>query len=199
MSSKVSAEEQLWISSWLDLHYRLGGLPAFPMWVDSWYVGSSLDATRAAAPSWKKRIIERNELFYLTNHDTIQEWRDDWEVATFPGSRRKCEWQAGTIGLGEEINTLCQFRPSGLRFKRATHTGALVAIDQRPVIVSEGRRLTVRECARLQGFPDTFSFDSVSERAAAKQLGNAVCVSVVRAVLTAHLAHARTRASIGTL
>lgn len=44
------------------------------------------------------------------------------------------------------------------------------------------RRLTPRECARLQGFPDTYSLLE-NDREMYKQFGNAVSVPVVRAVL----------------
>ena len=43
------------------------------------------------------------------------------------------------------------------------------------------RRLTPRECARLQGFSDTFKIP-VSDTQAYKQFGNAVTVNVSRAV-----------------
>mgnify|MGYP000373912066 CR=1 FL=1 len=43
------------------------------------------------------------------------------------------------------------------------------------------RMLTVRECARLQGFPETFTFP-VSDTQAYKQVGNAVSVPVVKDV-----------------
>ena len=43
------------------------------------------------------------------------------------------------------------------------------------------RRLTPRECARLQGFPDDFVIP-VSDSQAYKQFGNAVTVNVSRAV-----------------
>ena len=43
------------------------------------------------------------------------------------------------------------------------------------------RRLTPRECARLQGFPETFKI-VVSDTAAYKQFGNSVSVPVIRAV-----------------
>ena len=46
------------------------------------------------------------------------------------------------------------------------------------------RRLTPRECARLQGFPDTFKIP-VSDCQAYKQFGNAVTVNVSRAVAIA--------------
>lgn len=43
------------------------------------------------------------------------------------------------------------------------------------------RRLTPRECARLQGFPDTFEIP-VSDTQAYRQFGNSVCVPAIRAV-----------------
>lgn len=44
------------------------------------------------------------------------------------------------------------------------------------------RRLTERECARLQGFPEVFVIDQVSKSQIYKQLGNSVCVPVIRAI-----------------
>ena len=52
------------------------------------------------------------------------------------------------------------------------------------LIAQEGknpRRLTVRECARLQGFPDSFNFP-VSDTQAYKQLGNSVVVPLMAAI-----------------
>jgi DNA (cytosine-5)-methyltransferase 1 len=46
------------------------------------------------------------------------------------------------------------------------------------------RVLTPRECARLQGFPDSYQLP-IKSGAAYKQIGNAVCVKVVEAVLVA--------------
>lgn len=43
------------------------------------------------------------------------------------------------------------------------------------------RKLTILECKRLQGFPDTFAFP-VSRTQAYKQLGNAVSIPVIKAV-----------------
>ena len=44
------------------------------------------------------------------------------------------------------------------------------------------RRLTERECARLQGFPDTFIIDRVPKTQIYKQFGNSVCVPVIKAI-----------------
>ena len=44
------------------------------------------------------------------------------------------------------------------------------------------RKLSVRECARLQGFPDSFEFP-VTRNQAYKQLGNSVSVPVVQMIV----------------
>ena len=57
--------------------------------------------------------------------------------------------------------------------------GQEILIDQGPD--KKPRKLTPRECARLQGFPDSFIIP-VSNMQAYKQFGNSVAVPVVRAV-----------------
>lgn len=44
------------------------------------------------------------------------------------------------------------------------------------------RRLSIRECARLQGYPDHFIIDSVSMNQAYKQFGNSVVVPLIEAI-----------------
>ncbi len=44
------------------------------------------------------------------------------------------------------------------------------------------RKLTPRECARLQGFPDKFIVDAVSDCQAYRQFGNSVSVPVINAI-----------------
>lgn len=184
----LAEDEEVWVEAWDSLVQRLRAagvrIPSWPLWSDEWNSSSSLVA--GFCPAWKRRFVELNRSWYLENQALLDEWLADWDVRGFPASRRKFEWQAQEAATLREC--LIQMRPSGLRAKRATYTGALVAIDQRPIVGALGRRLNVRECARLQGFPEAFSFDVVSERAAYKQLGNSVCVSVVEYVLRSHLA-----------
>ncbi|MEI6915762.1 MAG: DNA (cytosine-5-)-methyltransferase, partial [Armatimonadota bacterium] len=51
------------------------------------------------------------------------------------------------------------------------------------VVNGKARRITPREAARIQGFPDTFVIHPTDE-SAYKQFGNAVSVPVVKAILT---------------
>ena len=50
------------------------------------------------------------------------------------------------------------------------------------------RRITPRECARLQGYPDSYILID-DDNAVYKQMGNAVTVPVVRTVLADYLMH----------
>jgi len=59
--------------------------------------------------------------------------------------------------------------------------GSEILIDQSD-IGKNPRKLTPRECARLQGFPDDFIVDCVSDAQSYKQFGNSVAVPVIRAV-----------------
>lgn len=52
------------------------------------------------------------------------------------------------------------------------------------------RRLTPRECARLQGFPDEFVIP-VSDARAYKQFGNSVCIPMIEAVAAAEIEYMR--------
>ncbi len=48
------------------------------------------------------------------------------------------------------------------------------------------RKLTIRECLDFQGFPDTFSFKGISIENAYKQIGNTVCVPVIKRIALAY-------------
>lgn len=68
--------------------------------------------------------------------------------------------------------------------------GREILIDQ----TSEGRnprRLTPRECARIQGFPEWFSLDACSDTQLYKQFGNSVSVPVIRALAQSMLSYSR--------
>ena len=59
--------------------------------------------------------------------------------------------------------------------------GSEILIDQ-SALGKNPRKLTPRECANLQGFPEEFIIDSVSQGQIYKQFGNSVCMNVIHAV-----------------
>ena len=65
--------------------------------------------------------------------------------------------------------------------------GSEILIDQSH-LQKRLRKLTPRECANLQGFPEDFIVNAVSDTQAYKQFGNSVAVPVVREVAGAMLA-----------
>ena len=61
----------------------------------------------------------------------------------------------------------------------------LVAMDVSKLGVVDGsglRRLSIRECQRMCGYPDDYNLDCVSEKDAFDLLGNTVCVPVIKSV-----------------
>lgn len=171
----VEGDEEIWINTWNELLARLGPeckMPGFPMWEQFWTYGRT---STDGMPPWKKSFIKRNRDFYLQHRGAIDGWRkNNPAIALFPSSRRKLEWQAQS-GERDLWKHLIQFRPSGIRIKRATYTPALVAMNQTPIYGPMHRRLTPLETARLQGFdPETFSFNGQADSLSYKQMGNAV-------------------------
>lgn len=92
--------------------------------------------------------------------------------------RRKLEHQAKGNGFGFSLfNSESEY--ANTISARYYKDGSEILIDQ-----GEGknpRKLTPRECARLQGFPEEFVIP-VSDMQAYKQFGNSVAVPVIRAI-----------------
>ena len=94
--------------------------------------------------------------------------------------RRKKEHREKGNGFGFSV-----FKPED----RYTNTisaryykdGSEILIDQSD-LNRRPRKLTPRECARLQGYPEEFIVDAVSDAQAYRQFGNSVSVPVVQAV-----------------
>ena len=188
----LSIEERTWIDAWDDFvkvikqDVKNGPLPGFPIWVDAWPpVG--LIPNGPELPEWKQDFIDKNVNFYQSHKKVLDKWLSKWNyLEDFPPSRRKLEWQA------QDAETLWEcimhLRPSGIRAKRPTYVPALVAITQTSIVGknrANKRRLTVREGARLQGFPEWFHFYDQKDSASFKQLGNAVNVGVIFQVMKA--------------
>lgn len=154
-------------------------LPGFPVWSEYLHE-PALNEDTTGYPAWKINFINKNNQLYLDNRDFIDEWLNRAKQnPLFFGAKAKLEWQAGQYKHPNIWDHILQFRPSGIRVKIGTYFPALVAITQTSIVGCRQRELTLRECARLQSFPDTFQPDVVDAQAY-KQFGNAVNVEVVK-------------------
>ncbi len=193
----VSAEEECYLEAWdyFVANMPLDRLPGFPIWA---FAFQEDPGDLEAHPKWKASFLRKNSDFYRENKTFIDRFlkmrwgKKSLRVLEFPYSRQMLEWQATKRHHTREGRTLrdlvVQFRPSGIRVKPPTYLPALVAITQTsvvgPLLRAGGkrfRRLTPYEAAVLQGMPpELFIREIVSEKAAYKQLGNAVNVDAVR-------------------
>lgn len=172
----ISKQEEYVLGAWDEFYKGIKEKTiGFPVW------SSYFKAEEAVSehPQWKQAFIAKNRELYRNNKPFIDGWLNKYNnLESFTPTQRKFEWQAG-----ESISSLwegvIQFRPSGIRVKKPNFFPALVAIVQIPVIGKYRRRLTVRECARLQSFPDGF-LPASNDQMAYKQLGNSVNVNIIQ-------------------
>ena len=150
----------------------------FPIWYDSFKLDKE---TIKCLPQWKQEIILKNIQLYKTNKKFIDSWEKKFNnLEDLQPTHRKFEWQMGTE-YTSIYQGLIQFRPSGIRVKKPDFFPALVAMVHIPIVGEYLRRLTPRECARLQSFPDTFQL-ATNDKQAYKQLGNSLNVTVAKYV-----------------
>jgi DNA (cytosine-5)-methyltransferase 1 len=187
----LSENQNAWIEAWDEFVFiikgRTGGiLPGFPIWADEWIDFEELRIPRKT-PEWKAEFLRKNSQFYTEHKKVLDKWLKKWnKLENFPPSRRKLEWQAQDNG--SLWDGILHFRPSGIRAKKANYVPALVAMNQTSIIGKQKRRLSVREGARLQGFPDWFDFLDQPDSVSFKQLGNAVNVAVIYQAMKALVA-----------
>nr|MBP3259202.1 DNA cytosine methyltransferase [Bacilli bacterium] len=172
----ISDYEEEVLNAWDEFYKGLKEtVIGFPIWV-LYFNGYYKDEKM---PKWKKDFIDKNINLYHNNKEFIDKWLKKYNyLRDYPKTYWKFEWQAGG-SIKSLWDGIIQVRPSGIRVKKPTCFPALVAMVQIPIIGKYKRRLTVREAARLQSFPDTFIPDS-SDQQAYKQFGNAVNVDVIK-------------------
>lgn len=171
----ISEYEEKVLTAWDEFYKGINrDVLGFPVWAD--YFVKEADEMM---PDWKKTFIRKNNELYNENKMFIDAWLNKYDnLKDFTPTHRKFEWQAGK-SIKSIWEGIIQFRPSGVRVKKPTCFPALVAIVQIPIIGERKRRLTVREAARLQSFPDSFIPDD-NDQQAYKQFGNAVNVEVIK-------------------
>lgn len=185
---QVSAERLAVIEMWNDFLKSVGAkkgkrLPGFPLWEYAMTRRPKLDVDM---PDWKIDFLKKNSAFYVENKVAIEAWRERYPLLkSMNNSYRKFEWQAQD--LSSLWKGVIQFRPSGVRVKKPDYLPALVAMNQTSIIGAKKRTISVREAARLQAFPETFTFGDQNPAKSFKQLGNAVSVGTVKFVLSSIL------------
>ena len=172
---EISSYEERILNAWDEFYRNINiEVIGFPIWADVF-----TEKPDSILPKWKKEIIEKNNKLYSENKPFIDFWLEsnnylkDWTP-----TQRKFEWQCGNNATSI-WDAVIQIRPSGIRVKSPTCFPALVAMVQIPIVGKFKRRLTLKEVARLQSFPDTFIPNS-NEQQAYKQFGNAVNVEVIK-------------------
>lgn len=166
------------LTAWDEFYHGIDiKVVGFPVWSE-YFKTKTVDPS---FPAWKKEFVEKNQQLYARNKDFIDGWLKKWHsLRYFTPTERKFEWQCGT-----NVNTIwdavIQIRPSGVRVKKPDIFQALVALVQTPIIGKYRRRLSVREAARLQSFPDSFVPDE-NKQQAYKQFGNSVNVEVLKRI-----------------
>lgn len=91
-------------------------------------------------------------------------------------TRKDCVYRIYDFGVSQKAYTIC---PTLIAYmETCNHERVPIILDDYGI-----RRLTPYECLKLQGFPDDFSFPKgTTMRKAYKQVGNSVCVPVIRRI-----------------
>ncbi|MDC0458409.1 DNA (cytosine-5-)-methyltransferase [Alphaproteobacteria bacterium] len=108
--------------------------------------------------------------------------------------RRKKEHREKGNGFGFSVFTPDQHYTNTIS-ARYYKDGSEILIDQSD-LGRRPRKLTPRECARLQGYPEEFIVDAVSDAQAYRQFGNSVSVPVVQAVASKMLEFERLHSAL---
>lgn len=172
---RISDYEEFILNAWDDFHRNIEPkVLGFPVW--TFEFGETYDYSEF--PKWKQDYIRKNRKLYLDNKKFIDKWIIKYNVNGFKLRDKKFEWQAGDK-YDSVWETSIQLRQSGIRCKKADYFPTLVAMVQTPIIGRYKRRMTPREVARLQSFPDSFTINKDLHQAY-KQFGNSANVKIIK-------------------
>ena len=164
------------IKMWNEFKEHMGNIPVA---VNQKYFHMSLKDANNIENLDERKVAIRS----IETYDRDREWINNWEkkynnLDWVNPSHKRFEWQAGKK-YKSCYEGFAQFRQSGLRIKKPDFFPCLVAIVQTSIIPKYNRKLTPRECARLQTFPDDFILHE-NDRVAYKQLGNSICIDILK-------------------
>ena len=135
-------------------------------------------------PAWKRNLLLKTRTMYEKNKVFIDDWNNRNHMNERFLIHQKFEWNASR-DCNSIQQGIIQIRQSGVRVKSPTVFPSLVAMKNIPIIwdynINRYRKLTVRECAKLQSFREDFEFDE-NDEISYKQLGNSVNVEVIRLI-----------------
>lgn len=172
---KITDYEEFTLTAWNEFHQNIEPkVLGFPVWVFEF--GETYDYSEF--PKWKQDYIRKNRKLYLDNKEFIDKWMTKYNVNGFKLRDKKFEWQAGDK-VDTVWDTSIQLRQSGIRCKKPDYFPTLVAMVQTPIIGKYKRRMTPREVARLQSFPDDFKINKDLHQAY-KQFGNSANVEIIK-------------------
>ena len=174
-SFAITEYENLTLTAWDEFHKNISPkVLGFPVW--TFEFGETYDYSEF--PKWKQDYIRKNRKLYIDNKKFIDKWMKKYNVNGFKLRDKKFEWQAGE-SVDSVWETSIQLRQSGIRCKKPDYFPTLVAMVQIPIIGKYKRRMTPREVARLQSFPDTFVYNKDLHQAY-KQFGNSANVDIIK-------------------
>ncbi|MGL4629779.1 MAG: DNA cytosine methyltransferase [Leadbetterella sp.] len=119
------------------------------------------------------KIINRNDVEIYKNYTQTSSLFDDKQLSNKP-------IQIGKVnkgGQGERI-----YHPLGHAITLSAHGGGVGSKTGLYLIDGQIRKLSPRECARIQGFPDSFILNKIDSQAY-KQLGNSVSANVIQKIV----------------
>lgn len=161
----------------------LGDIPD----VDTFEVLNAVDEVKTA---FLKPSAYASEMRCLANEAWHYGYMRRWDPALLTSSARTCHTDISKLrfsqtepGRVEPISRFYKLSPAGLsNTLRAGTDGARGAFTSpRPIHYAFNRCVTVREMARLHGFPDWFRFHATKWHGA-RQIGNAVPPPLARAI-----------------
>lgn len=155
--SDLSDYELKVLKAWNDFYKGIDlKIIGFPIWLDFFkYEGDFTEF-----PEWKTKFIKKNIELYNRNKAFIDSWLDEYDNLEWANaSHKKLEWQAGKFH-NDLFQGLIQFRPSGIRVKKADKFSTLVAMNHQQIIGKLKRRITIEETKLLQSFPKKIHFES---------------------------------------